>query len=70
MTEPKKLNFTNEQIVEISQQLECWFRSFYHKLKGTLIFVPDTSKFFDMETDAWEAELKELKKQAAIPGNL
>ena len=52
--------FTKEQIKEISDQLNCGFRAFYHKLSGELIFVPDTDKHFDMETDAWQDELDKL----------
>jgi len=54
--------FTNAQIREISGQLDCGFRAFYHKLSGDLIFVPDMDKHFDMETDAWKEELDKLKK--------
>ena len=54
--------FTNEQIKEISDQLNFGFRAFYHKLSGELIFVPDTDKHFDMETDAWQDELDKLEK--------
>lgn len=54
------LAFTKEQIKEISEQLNCGFRAFYHKLSGELIFVPDTEKHFDMETDAWQDELDKL----------
>ncbi|MDN3657066.1 UPF0158 family protein [Ferruginibacter paludis] len=55
-------SFTTEQIKEISQQLDCGFRAFYHKLTGELIFVPDTDRHFDMDTSAWKEELKRLKK--------
>lgn len=54
------LAFAKEQIKEISEQLNCGFRAFYHKLSGELIFVPDTEKHFDMETDAWQDELDKL----------
>ena len=56
------LTFTKEQIKEISEQLDCGFRAFYHKLSGDLIFVPDTDRHFDMETDAWQDELEKLDK--------
>ena len=54
------LSFTKEQIKQISDQLNCGFHAFYHKLSGELIFVPDTNKYFDMETDAWQDELDKL----------
>ena len=56
------LTFTKEQIKEISEQLDCGFRAFYHKLSGDLIFVPDTDKYIDIETDAWQDELEKLDK--------
>lgn len=54
--------FTTAQIKEISDQLDCGFRAFYHKLSGDLIFVPDMDKHFDMETDAWKEDFDKLKK--------
>ena len=56
------LTFTKEQIKEISQQLDCGFRTFYHKQTGDLIFVPDTDKHINMDTDAWQEELDKLDK--------
>ena len=52
--------FTKERIKEISEQLNCGFRAFYHKSSGELIFVPDTNKHLDMETDAWQDEQDKL----------
>ena len=54
--------FTKEQIKEISEQLDCGFRAFYHKQTGDLIFVPNTDRFFDMDTSAWSVELAKLSK--------
>jgi Uncharacterised protein family (UPF0158) len=54
------LTFTKEQIKEIAEQLDCGFRAFYHKQNGELIFVPNTEKYFDMDTDAWQDELDKL----------
>jgi len=56
------LTFSTDQIKEISEQLNCGFRAFYHKQSGKLIFVPATDGNFDMDTSAWEAELAELNK--------
>ncbi|WP_018615738.1 UPF0158 family protein [Segetibacter koreensis] len=52
--------FTKEQIKEISEQLDCGFRAFYHKQTGELIFVPDTNRHIGMDTDAWQDELDKL----------
>ena len=54
--------FTPQQIKEISEQLDCSFRAFYHKTTGELIFVPDLDKHFGMEIDAWKADFDKLKK--------
>ena len=56
------LTFTKEQIKEISEQLDCGFRAFYHKQTGDLIFVPDTSRHIGMDTDAWQDDLDKLDK--------
>jgi len=54
------LTFTKKQIKEISEQLDCGFRAFYHKQTGDLIFVPDTNRYINMDTDAWQDELDKL----------
>lgn len=54
------LTFTKEQIKEISEQLDCGFRAFYHKQTGELIFVPDTNRHPGIETDAWQDEFDKL----------
>lgn len=54
------LTFTKEQIKEISEQLDCGFRAFYHKQNGELIFVPNEDKFDSMDTDAWQEEQDKL----------
>ncbi len=54
------LTFTKEQIKEISEQLDCGFRAFYHKQTGDLIFVPDTNRHIDMDTNAWQDDLDKL----------
>jgi Uncharacterised protein family (UPF0158) len=56
------LTFTKEQIKEIADQLDCGFRAFYHKQNGELIFVPNTEKHYDMDTEAWQDELDKLEE--------
>lgn len=56
------LTFTKEQIKDISEELDCGFRAFCHKQTGDLIFVPDTQRHFDMDTDAWQEDLDKLDK--------
>jgi Uncharacterised protein family (UPF0158) len=56
------LSFSSEQIKEISEQLDCGFRAFYHKQTGELMFVPNTNRYFDMDTSAWEEELDKLEE--------
>jgi len=54
------LTFSKQQIKEISDQLDCGFRAFYHKLSGELIFVPDIDKHYNIDTSAWQDELDKL----------
>ena len=54
--------FTKNQIKEIAEQLGCGFRAFYHKSSRELIFVPDSTMDFDIETDAWQNEFDKIKK--------
>lgn len=54
--------FTKEQVKEISEQLDCGFRAFYHKQTGNLIFVPNTDEYFDIDTNAWQDDLDKLDK--------
>ena len=51
---------TKKQINEIAEMLDCGFRCFYNKQNGELIFIPDTSKHFDMDTEAWADEMGKL----------
>jgi len=48
---------------EIAEELDMGFRAFIHKTTGALIFVPSEDDLENMEADAWEEELKLLKKQ-------
>jgi hypothetical protein len=54
------LTFTKQQIKEIADQLDCGFRAFYHKQNAELIFVPNTEKHPNMDTEAWEDDLDKL----------
>jgi Uncharacterised protein family (UPF0158) len=56
------LPFTKEQIKEIAGELDNGFRAFYHKQNGELIFVPNTEKHYDMDTEAWQEELDKLEE--------
>ncbi len=53
-------SLTKEQIKEIAEQLDCGFRCFWSKTDGELLFIPDTLKHPDMDTDAWSDELEKL----------
>jgi hypothetical protein len=54
------LTFTQEQIKEISEQLDCGFRAFYHKVTGDLIFVPDADRLINIDMDGWRDDLDKL----------
>ena len=55
-------SFTTEQIREITEQLDCGLKAFYHKETGELIFVPDTDRYMDIDTEAWQDELDKLEE--------
>ena len=56
------LSFSPDKKREISENLDCGFRAFYHKQKREFIIVPDTERQFDMYTSAWKTELTQLRK--------
>ena len=58
-------SFTKDQIREITDQLDTGFRAFYHKTSGELIFVPDTSRHYDIEINPWQADFDKLKKNSS-----
>jgi len=51
---------TQNQIKEIADQLDCGFRCFWSKSNGELLFIPDTYKYPDMDTEAWSDEIEKL----------
>lgn len=51
---------TKEQIKEIAEQLDCGFRCFWNKQNGELVFIPDTLKHPEMDTEAWVEEMEKL----------
>jgi hypothetical protein len=53
-------SLTQIQIKEIAEQLDCGFRCFWSRIDEELLFIPDTFKYPDMETDAWSDEIKKI----------
>ena len=51
---------TNQQIKEIAEQLDCGFRSFWHKPTGELLFVPDLNNSAYVDTEFYENDLEKL----------
>ena len=51
-----------EDIKEISEQLDCGFCAFVHKRTGQMIFIPNENELPDIEFDAWKEELELLKR--------
>lgn len=51
---------TEEQIKEIADQLDCGFRSFWHRQTGELIFVPDFSNNPYADSEFYEDVLEKL----------
>lgn len=54
------LNLSEEQVKEISEQIDCGFRCFIHRQTGELIVIPDTLRNPDMDTYAWADEQEKL----------
>lgn len=54
------LHLTEEQVKEIAGQLDCGFRCFIHRQTGELITLPDTLRYPEMETEAWQDEQEKL----------
>jgi hypothetical protein len=53
--------FTDKDIHEIAQQLDCGFRCFYHQQTGELLFIPDELKHVGMDLEAWSEEQEKLE---------
>ncbi len=51
---------TEQQIKEIAEQLDCGFRSFWHKPTGELLFVPDLISNPEFDNDLFDADLEKL----------
>lgn len=51
---------TQEQIHEIADQLDCGFRSFWHRQTGQLLFVPDLNNNPYADREFYEEDLKKL----------
>jgi hypothetical protein len=55
------MTLTDDKIKEIAEQLDCGFRCFIHKQTEELLFIPDTLKNPEMDSDAWEEENDKLE---------
>jgi hypothetical protein len=51
---------TEQQIKEIAEQLDCGFRSFWHKPTGELLFVPDLNNNPFADAEFFEEDLEKL----------
>jgi hypothetical protein len=51
---------TEEQINEIADQLDCGFRSFWHRHTGKLIYLPDFENNPYAESEFYKKDLEEL----------
>lgn len=51
---------TEQQIIEIADQLDCGFRSFWHKPTGELLFVPDLDNNPYVDTEFYDEDLEKL----------
>lgn len=51
---------TKQQILEIADQLDCGFQSFWHKPTGELLFVPDLNNYPQVGTEFIEEDFEKL----------
>ncbi len=52
---------TESQIKEIAEQLDCGFRSFWHKQSGELLFIPDLNNNPFAEAEFYKEDLQKLE---------
>lgn len=53
---------TKQQIKEIAEQLDSGFRCFWNMENSDLLFVPDTVKYPEIDTEPWAKEIELLDK--------
>jgi len=54
------LTVTEQQIKEIAEQLDCGFRSFWHKPTGELLYIPDFNNDPFSVTEFYKDDLEKL----------
>lgn len=52
---------TQEQIIEIADELEFSFRAFVHKTTEELLIVPDECALYNIDLDAWDQQLERIE---------
>ena len=57
-----RMILTKQQIKEIAEQLDSGFLCFWHKKNRDLLFVPDTVKYPEIDTEPWAKEIELLDK--------
>lgn len=55
-----KPSLTDEQIHEIVENLDCGFRSFWHRETGELLFIPDFDNNPYADSELFEEDLEKL----------
>ena len=55
------MTLTEAQINEIAEELECGSKCYVHKKTGELVFVPDTLRNPDIDTDGWIEEIEKIE---------
>jgi hypothetical protein len=54
---------TKEQLNEIAENLDCGFRCFIHKDTAEIRCIPDERQFWDYDQEAWEEDIKAIRKE-------
>ena len=55
------MTLTEAQINEIAEELECGSKCYVHKKTKELVFVPDTLRNPDIDTDGWIEEIEKIE---------
>ena len=53
---------TDEQIIELADNLDCGLRCFVHRKKGTIVTTPDTTNEPESDSEYWDNSIEEIEK--------
>lgn len=57
------LTFSDKQIDDIAQELDCGMIAYIHKKTGECLYIPDELKMPDFDPFYWKDQIKKLEKK-------